>query len=286
MNFHAGEEIVPALHKGAAEEAVIGSSENISRSVIKIFAPAVYAASVAEEISSTIVEAMQERGACSCVLAGGETPRAIYRCLARPAAAGLIRWPNVRLYLTDERWVPYGSDRSNYRMVCETLVDNILGAKPMVVPVDTSMDSAERGAREYDDAIRGFVGIRPGKLPLFDLVLLGIGEDGHIASIFPGGDLWKTPCNITHAVEHPQYGTRVTLGPEALFHARKIFFMVQGSHKAAVVKRVLWGSDAAEEVPARLFAAAAERTIFFIDSDAAAGLKMTLGSLAAPKIIS
>lgn len=244
---------------------------------VEIIEPKLFDGAVADEIVASAQDAISERGRCSLVLAGGSTPGAIYRALSKPPRVEDMDWSALSLYWGDERWVPHSDNQSNFKMTQETLLGQISAAKPRQFPVNTDASSPEAAAEEYSSAIVAEEKVSPGQLPSFDIVLLGVGEDGHTASVFPGSRLLKTPSSrLCEAVEHPVDGkTRITLTPEALFAAKKIFFIAKGEGKAEIMKRVLEGEDSEHEIPARLFLRADERVTFFLDSGAAQKLSKT-----------
>ena len=227
-----------------------------------------FASAVADEIVACLSEAISERGTASLVLAGGSTPSSIYRMLGIPPRVGEVEWDKVHLFWGDERWVAQEDNQSNYRMVKETLLHNILNNAPMVHPVDIAASSPETAATKYETEIRSALGTPEGEQPVFDIVLLGIGEDGHTASIFPQSPVMGTD-QVCAAVKNPSGSTRVTLTPATLLKARKILFIVKGDNKASVVREVLEGGDVVENLPAKLFHQAGDRVTWFLDSSAA-----------------
>ena len=136
-------------------------------------------------------------------------------------------------------------------------------------PVDTSLATPAASAADYETVIKRELG----ENPTFDLMILGLGEDGHCASLFPGtGAVGRTGV-VSFALSHPSDGTqRVTLSAETILASKKIVFLVKGASKAEMVKRVIEGSDEPEVIPSRIFMRAPEKVSWFIDSEAAAQL--------------
>lgn len=242
---------------------------------VEVVEPVLFAGVVADEIVASIGEAIAERGSCSVALAGGSTPGAIYRCLAKPPRVSEVDWPKVNLFWGDERWVPQGDTQSNFKMTHETLLGQILGPGPKVYPIDTSGESPQAGAAAYAKNITDVLGDKP----VFDLVILGIGEDGHTASIFPQSPVIGMTGGLCVAVQHPEDKRfRVTLTPDLLFGARRTIFIVKGEGKADIVRRVIEGSEGVEVLPAKLYRRSEERVTFFLDSGAALRLsRSTVG---------
>ncbi len=238
---------------------------------VEIIESKLFSGAVADEILATIGEAVSERGRASLVLAGGTTPGAIYRLLGHPPRVAEVPWEKVDLFWGDERWVSPEDNMSNYHMVKGTFLDN-LGAKgPAVHEVKFGVGSPEKAAAAYEAEIRRTLGVRADAIPVFDLVLLGIGEDGHTASIFPHSPLFsaQNPHALAAAVPHPTGAVRVTLTAPALFSAKKILFIVTGDNKADIVREVIEGTEDPTVYPARLAVAAGDRVTWFLDSGAA-----------------
>ena len=136
----------------------------------------------AEAAVGTINDAVRTAGTCSIVLSGGATPRTLYRLLASEFRAQ-IPWAQVQVFWGDERYVPPEDPRSNYRMATETLLDHVPCPPKNIHPMPTHFQNADVAARDYERTLRThFVD----EWPHFDLVLLGVGDDGHTASLFPG----------------------------------------------------------------------------------------------------
>lgn len=237
---------------------------------LEIVESKLYAGAVADEIMACIDEAISERGRCLIALAGGSTPGAIYRTLTKPPRVDGVAWDKVSLFWGDERWVAKDDNQSNFRMVQETLLSQIGGAGPKVFAVDTSLASPEKAALAYHQLLSKELGPQGA----FDLVLLGIGEDGHTASIFPKSPVFSGGDNsLCRAVLHPEENKpRITLTPTALLSARRILFLAKGEAKAEIVHRVLEGSEDPSILPARYFISRGKRVDVFLDSEASTKL--------------
>lgn len=246
----------------------------LSAADIEVVETKLFSAAVADEIVASINDAISDRGKCSLVLAGGKTPSVIYRTIARPPRVGEIDWGNVSLYFGDERWVPREDTQSNYKMVHETLLSFLSAPEPCVCAVDTKLASPHDGAAAYGCAIRENFNLAAGQVPVFDLVLLGIGEDGHTASIFPGSKMFDAAIDdssiVTAAVQSPSDGSwRVSLSPAVLIAAKKIIYIVRGEGKSQALKHVLEGETNIRNYPAQIYRQAKGHVTFFLDSAAA-----------------
>ncbi len=232
--------------------------------------PRLFNGTVADEIIASLNDAIAERGRASLVLAGGSTPGAIYRLLAVPPRVEELDWAKVSIYWGDERYVPPSDGLSNYKMVHETLLSQLSGASPKVFRVDTSLPTAAAAAKAYAEVIAKEEKLSAGGVPVFDLVLLGVGEDGHTASLFPNSELLNEEGGIAFAADSPDGSVeRVTLSPDALFSARRVAFLVKGAGKSEIVREVLEGSGDIKSYPANLFRKASGHVTWFIDSEAA-----------------
>lgn len=251
--------------------------------VIEIVEARLHAPTVADEIVASISDTLAEKDRCSLVLSGGSTPAAIYRNLSRPPRVAEIEWDKIALYWGDERWVAKDNNLSNYHMVDETLLHNLSDPLPQCFSVDTSLESAEAGALDYERVISAEEGVAAGEYPKFDIVLLGVGEDGHFASVFPhsshlAADPFAQPAPICFAAENPDDGTRrVSLSPAAILSAQRIFVLVKGSGKSEIVRKVLEGGEFTPDIPASILHFARGRLRWFIDSEAAQKLAQFRG---------
>lgn len=188
-------------------------------------------------------------------LTGGTTAEKVYRPLAE-AGAG---WSGCEVFFSDERCVPPDDDESNYGMATRLLLDFV---RPKKVHRMRGEDDPQRAASAYsneiaDEARRGF-----------DLVLLGMGADCHVAALFPGSPALDEHEMFSAAVDRPDGMTGITLTPPSLLNAKKILLIVSGSAKADAVKRAVTGSEAPGNCPARLLADHPDAT-FLLDEPAA-----------------
>ncbi|MEB3277280.1 MAG: 6-phosphogluconolactonase [Cyanobacteriota bacterium] len=216
----------------------------------------------AQQMASAIDRALGERDRAQIALAGGETPKAAYRMLARQH----LPWDRVDVLLGDERWVPPDDASSNARMLLETLLAaGEPGAAARFHPVPTQLASPQAGAEAFAELIEKLC---PGRPPQLDLVLLGLGDDGHTASLFPGTaapavvDRWTT---IGEGKGLP----RVTLTAPVLSAARQVLFLVSGAGKQQALGRLLDPAEDPQRTPARLVQPSAE--VLVLADAAAAG---------------
>ena len=218
------------------------------------------AEAAAEWLAVTMEAAIHDRGSCAVALSGGETARPLYERLAGEPYASRISWPDLEIYFGDERAVPPGDPASNYGMAAAAL----LGSVP-IAPARVHRMEAERADR--DAAARDYERILPARL---DVLLLGMGADGHTASLFPGSAAVQERTRRVLPVVGPKPpAERLTVTPPVIEAARRVAVLVSGSNKAAMVARALEGPVSRRDLPVQL---ALGRT-WFLDREAAAGLK-------------
>jgi 6-phosphogluconolactonase len=214
-------------------------------------------------------EAVRRRGYFSVALSGGKTPVPLYRRLA--AKSGVGCWDKTHVFLADERFVPVTDPESNYRMIRETLLDAVRVAPSNVHPVPTDLPDPGSAARKYGETLTAFFRLARGEFPVFDLILLGLGADGHTASLFPGTAALREKERIAVAVS-PGGGKRdrITLTFPVINRARKIVFLVTGKEKAEALRGVVEFGDAL--LPASGVRPVTGELLFLTDTAAAAAL--------------
>lgn len=223
----------------------------------------------AREFARAAGDAIADRGIFRVALAGGSTPRPLYARLTRSPYRASIRWDRVRFFWGDERCVPPDSDRSNYRMARETLLEP-LGIAPRQVFRMKGEQEPARAARDYEKILRNEFRGRPARL---DLVLLGLGSDGHLASLFPGTAALAEGRRLVAANSVPKFSEwRLTLTYRAINAARRIVFLVSGAEKAAPLARILEKRHGWQDLPASHVAPRRGTLVWLADSAAASKL--------------
>lgn len=228
---------------------------------------------VAKHVVERARHAVEHRGRFLLTLSGGSTPEPLYELLATPAFAARIEWPRVHLFWGDERCVPPDHPDSNYRMAREALIDHV-PLPPANVHRIHGEDAPAEAAVAYEDLLRGFFG--NGEIPpntSFDLVLLGMGPDGHTGSLFAGSAATRETHRWVVASPGPQPESwRVTLTPVLLNAADDVTFIVTGAEKAEHLKDVL-ENRLAEPLPAQLIRPKHGALHWMIDAAAASRLQ-------------
>ena len=193
--------------------------------------------------------AVAARGRFSVALSGGATPRRTYELLAAPPLVNQAPWDRVHVFWGDERCVPLNDPRSNARMAKEAWLDRVPIPGSQIHHMNCASDPAD-AARQYEAKLREFFA---GQTPRLDLVLLGLGHDGHTASLFPGSavlreaERWAAAVYLAEADLH-----RVTLTAPLINQAAMVAFLVAGWAKAGVLREVLHGPRAPARLPAQL----------------------------------
>ena len=209
--------------------------------------PEELAGAAARDFAARAAEAVEERGRFAVVLAGGSTPKAAYEILARDFAE-TVDWGRVHVFFGDERSVPPDHEDSNYRMAREALLDHVPVGGVHRMRGELTPDEA---AASYEDELRGFFGAE--EFPRFDLILLGIGGDGHTASLFPETSALEVTNRLAVANPVPKLGTtRITLTAPVLNAAGAVNFLVAGEGKAEALKEILEGDVDPRRYPAKL----------------------------------
>ena len=225
---------------------------------------------VAQEWISLAREAIRARGKFCVALTGGNTPRELYRLLATDEYAKQIDWSATQIYLGDERYVPHDHPDSNFGMATATLLAHVPIPASQIYPMPTQAAAIEC-ADEYAQTLQRTVAVNTAGIPVFDLILLGMGEDGHTASLFPGTDALDVHDRICAAVYLPHLAAwRLTLTYPVITAARQRIIMLTGNNKATILAQVL-ADKIANDLPMQRVALAAPTT-WYLDTAAASAL--------------
>lgn len=226
---------------------------------------------VAEAFSDYFAKAVSDQSIFHVALSGGSTPKLIFDVLAAEYGTK-IDWSSIHFYWGDERCVPPTDEQSNYKMTVDHLFSKIAVPKENIHRVlgeNDPIGEAMRYANLLEINLDRVAGI-----PQFDMVLLGMGDDGHTASIFPHEmQLWDAADHCVVAT-HPDSGQkRVSINGKVINTAKEVIFLVTGSAKEEKVKTILNKETGFEAFPAALVAPSSENLVWFMDADAAAGLE-------------
>ncbi|HEX2920933.1 MAG TPA: 6-phosphogluconolactonase [Bacteroidales bacterium] len=226
----------------------------------------ILAEELAKEIALKINSSANSLKPFSIALAGGSTPKLLYSVLAEKYAE-LIPWNFTNIFMGDERCVPFNHPESNFGMIKKALINKIRIPEANIHPVKIGAEP-EEAANNYSEVIDSILPRRDG-MPVFDLIILGLGEDGHTASVFPDRpDLINSKLTC-EAVRHPQTGQcRITLTFPVINNANAVFFLVTGEKKAAMVREILNEKPGSEMLPAKYIDPVYGILVWFMDENA------------------
>jgi 6-phosphogluconolactonase len=235
--------------------------------------PQSLAEAAADSFAELARQAAARRGVFRVALAGGSTPQRLYETLARPPYLQTVPWAQVQCFWADERCVPADHPDSNYRLAWRTLLQGVPIPVENIYRMPGELPPFEAAAA-YEARLRELFSLT---WPRFDLVLLGLGEDGHTASLFPGSPALQQTSHWVIPVEHtsppPPLVQRLTLSLPVLNAAAEIIFLVSGAQKAGVLAQLLQRSQMAANLPAGLIRPTQGRLRWFADQDAAHGIR-------------
>jgi 6-phosphogluconolactonase len=217
-----------------------------------------------------LAAALSSNGRCAVALSGGATPRRLYELLADMPYRATFPWTRTHWFWGDERFVPHDSTESNYRMVREAMLARAPVPAGNIHPIPTEGLAPEEAARRYERELQSFYGaatLRPDRA-LFDVTLLGLGPEGHIASLFPGTAILGERSRWVGAVIGAKREARITLTYPALESSRAVAFLVTGAAKRPVLKQLLEGNP---DLPATQLHPAHGALHLFVDRAAAPG---------------
>jgi 6-phosphogluconolactonase len=229
-------------------------------------------AAAAEEVIRTANEAVAQRGRFTIALSGGSTPKSLFNLLATNARTSLP-WDRMFFFWGDERHVAPTDPDSNYRMAEESMLSKIPVAAGNVFRIAAENPDAAAAAEAYEQTLRKFFALAPGQFPRFDLILLGMGPDGHTASLFPGTAALEEKSRLVVAnwVEKMK-ASRLSFTLPVLNAAACVAFLVNGTDKAPALRAVLESDAPGEQYPAKLVRPSSGKLIWLIDRAAASEL--------------
>jgi 6-phosphogluconolactonase len=238
---------------------------------------AVIARRAAQEFVQAAAAAVKQNDVFNVALAGGSTPKALYGLLATDAALrSQVPWDKMHLFFGDERHVGPDQPDSNFRMVAEALLSKAPLQAAQVSRIKGEYPDAEQAAMEYEKVLREYFKLRDGQYPKFDLVLVGMGNEGHTLSLFPGTKALHADGRVVvRNWVGKLYTERITLTAPAASNATRVLFMVTGADKGLALKAVLEGPYEPEQLPAQLLQPKNGKLLWLVDT--AAGSMLTTG---------
>jgi 6-phosphogluconolactonase len=241
--------------------------------------PAALAQRAAQYFSEMVSESVADQNRARIAISGGSTPKAAFHLLADPDQPWRARmpWDKLSLYWVDERTVPPDHPDSNYRMTREAMLDHVPVHWDQVHRMEGELDP-EVAASRYESKLRDSFRLEGAESPRFDLISLGMGPDGHTASLFPNTEAIHEMTRLVTSNNVPQLCTRrITLTWPVINHARSVFFLIAGADKADRVREVFMGPRDPERLPSQLIWPSSGILTLFLDKAAAAHLPATDG---------
>jgi 6-phosphogluconolactonase len=241
--------------------------------------PAALGRRAACHLVEMVTEAAEANGRARIAVSGGSTPKVAFQLLADPTQpfAKRMPWEDLELFWVDERTVPPSHPDSNYRMIRDALLDHVPLHSRQVHRMEGELPPEEAASR-YESELRNTFRLEGAELPRFDLISLGMGDDGHTASLFPHTSAIHEMVHLVTANQVPQKDTwRITLTWPVINHARSVFFLIAGQDKAERIHEVFMGPRDPERLPSQLIWPSSGILTLFLDKAAAALLPATNG---------
>jgi len=240
-------------------------------------------AAIAQQAASIFVNAAQqavrERGVFRVALSGGSTPKALHALLVSDAFRPQLPWDKMQIFFGDERHVPPDHPDSNFRMASETLISKSPLKPEQVHRIKAELQDSEQAAKDYEQILRTQFALKPGELPRFDLMLLGMGNEGHTLSLFPGTTALRDNGRlVVRTWVGKLYTERITCTAPVANNSAVVIFMIAGADKAPALKAVLEGPYEPEQLPAQLIKPADGKLIFLVDAAAGGMLSQKLAA--------
>jgi 6-phosphogluconolactonase len=257
----------------------------MTKRLLQIFADAeAVSHAAAAEFIRCGADAISRRGRFWVALSGGSTPQRLYRLLSGPPYRDQIDWTKVEVFWGDERCVPPDHKDSNYRMAHEALLEGVPIPGSQIHRIQAERADRDSAARDYQNETARVARIAPsGDPPQFDLVLLGMGPDGHTASLFPFTTALKEKTRWVVVNYVPKFATdRITMTLPILNRTREALFLVAGADKAEPLTEVLEGPPQPDKLPSQLIQPGAGPVVWYVDRAAAARLSSAAGLTDSP----
>ncbi len=241
--------------------------------------PAALARRAAHHLVEMVSESAEANGRARIAVSGGSTPKAAFQLLADPSEPFRSRmpWEDLELFWVDERTVPPDHSDSNFLMTREALLDHVPLHPQQIHRMEGELEPEVAAAR-YESELRNTFRLEGAETPRFDLISLGMGDDGHTASLFPHTAAIHEMARLVTANQVPQMNTwRITLTWPVINHARSVFFLIAGADKASPIHEVFMGPRDPERLPSQLIWPSSGILTLFLDKAAAALLPPTNG---------
>lgn len=234
---------------------------------IRLAADPVDLAGVAVDMWLSVArQAIDQKGSARLAICGGSTPRPIFELMAKQAPVARLDWQKVYIFWTDERFVPKDHPDNNFALAASTFLCKV---NANAYPIPTDLPTPWHAAISYEQTLLKVLGLSADQVPALDLVMLGMGDDGHIASVMPYSLAVLEDKDLVWVITRLQGHARVTLTPTVLGAARKIMMIVTGRHKAGILKTVLTQRPDPVRFPVHSLWPVLDRMVWLIDQQAA-----------------
>jgi len=264
LNRLMNKQINPGNGNDSREVAICANLEEVSRQAARTF----------EALAN---EAVEQRGRFTVCLSGGSTPRQTYALLAEEPLRSTVPWDAVHIFWGDERVVPLDQPDNHYRMTTDILFSKVPIPAENIHRMQVEIGSPVEAAAAYEAMLKSFFDLAPGELPRFDLIILGMGADAHMASLFPGTAALNDERLVADNYVPKLNAFRLTLTLPVLNHARNIMFLVSGVSKADAFHAVQ-NHSMRTDLPASLLCPTEGRVYWVVDQDAASKLQSSMST--------
>ena len=217
-------------------------------------------------------KSISDHGSFHIALSGGTTPKSLFQLLAKAPYAEKINWSKVHIYFGDERFVPHDHDDSNFKMATKALLIHVDLPQGNIHPVATDLDTAQLASDDYQSILNKNLNKDDNDTPQFDLVLLGLGPDGHTASLFPETDILQEQTKLCDAVYVEKFDSwRISITFPVINHAKHILLLSEGDGKIDIVKELVNDQSDNKKYPIQMIEPENDMH-WYIDKAAAKGL--------------
>lgn len=240
--------------------------------IVQLATPEMLADRAATEFVAAAKNAVADRDKFLVALSGGKTPRLFFERLAQADVADRIPWDKTFIFWADERCVPPDSTDSNYGLAKETFLDAVPIPQEQIFRIHGEYDDCVKAADVYQTVLRNVFALEPDTVPCFDMIVLGLGQDGHIASLLPNDPGVSVTEDITWPVFNESSFDRVTLTAPVLQQARRLLVLVAGAEKADIVRAIVSSPPDVQRYPAHLLWPVLDKVLWLVDDAAGSAL--------------